>query len=564
MRKTGVAILGILTCLPAAAAIGQPVKVTGGLVSGVPGKDASILTFKGIPFAAPPVGNLRWRAPQAVIPWEGVRRAEHFAASCMQRTVESSGQWTYEFMTHGEVSEDCLYVNVWTPAKSAGEKLAVFVYVYGGAFNEGSGAVPVYDGEGLAKKGLVTVTFNYRVGVLGYLAHPELTKEAAYHASGNYGELDQVAALRWVRANIRAFGGDPKRVTVAGQSAGAMSIHDLIASPLARGLFHGAIMESGNNGYGGAGGGPMMVQHTLKEAEAAGVRFAESKGAHSVAELRALTWQQLTAPAPAPPAATAPATPSAATPAQAAPAATPATAPPTPAGGRGGGASFSAGPIVDGYFLPLEEMVAVAQRKHNDVPAIAGCNLGEVTAGGGMGGGRQGGGQTREAYQAQARQQYVEAMDEFLKLYPAATDQDVAAIRAQVTRDRALSGMVLWAKERDLTSDSKAFVYLWDHTLPGPNSERLGAFHTAEVPYVMNTLDMSGRPFTDADRKAADMMSSYWANFARTGNPNGKGLPAWPAMGAKAEVMELGDKNATVPAASTAERSAFWEKFLMR
>jgi para-nitrobenzyl esterase len=549
MRKTGVAILGILTCLPAAAAIGQPVKVTGGLVSGAPGKDASIVAFKGIPFAAPPVGNLRWRAPQAVVPWDGVRKADHFAASCMQRIVQASGQWTYEFMTHTEVSEDCLYVNVWTSAKSAGEKLPVFVYIYGGGFNEGSGAVPVYDGEGLAKKGLVTVTFNYRVGVLGYLAHPELTKEAVYHASGNYGELDQVAALRWVGANIRAFGGDPKRVTIAGQSAGAMSIHDLIASPLAKGLFHGAIMESGNNGYGGAGGGPMMVQHTLAEAEAAGARFAESKGAHSVAELRALTWQQLTAPEPTPPTTTTP------------PAATPATA---STGGRGGGASFSAGPIVDGYFLPLEEMLAVAQRKHNDVPVLAGCNLGEIAAGGGVGGGRQGAAQTREAYQAQARQQYVEAMDDFLKLYPAATDQEVVAVRAQITRDRALSGMVLWAKERDRTSNSKAFLYLWDHTLPGPNSERLGAFHTAEVPYVLNTLDMSDRPFTDADRKAADMMSSYWANFARTGNPNGKGLPVWPAVGEKAEVMELGDKNAPVPAASTAERSAFWEKFLMR
>jgi carboxylesterase type B len=549
MRKTGVAILGILTCLPAAAAIGQPVKVTGGLVSGAPGKDASIVAFKGIPFAAPPVGNLRWRAPQAVVPWDGVRKADHFAASCMQRIVQSSGQWTYEFMTHTEVSEDCLYVNVWTSAKSAGEKLPVFVYIYGGGFNEGSGAVPVYDGEGLAKKGLVTVTFNYRVGVLGYLAHPELTKEAVYHASGNYGDLDQVAALRWVRANIRAFGGDPKRVTIAGQSAGAMSIHDLIASPLAKGLFHGAIMESGNNGYGGAGGGPMMVQHTLAEAEAAGARFAESKGAHSVAELRALTWQQLTAPAPTPAATTTP------------PAATPATA---STGGRGGGASFSAGPIVEGYFLPLEEMLAVAQRKHNDVPVLAGCNLGEIAAGGGMGGGRQGAAQTREDYQAQARQQYVEAMDDFLKLYPAATDQEVADVRAQITRDRALSGMVLWAKERDRTSNSKAFLYLWDHTLPGPNSERLGAFHTAEVPYVLNTLDMSDRPFTDADRKAADLMSSYWANFARTGNPNGMGLPVWPAVGEKAEVMELGDKNAPVPAASTAERSAFWEKFLMR
>ena len=534
MRKIPVAIFCFLTCLPAGAAIRQPVKVTGGQVSGVPGKDASIVAFKGIPFAAPPVGDLRWRAPQPVASWQGVRKADHFSPSCMQRIVQESGQWTYEFMTHTEVGEDCLYLNVWTPAKSAGDKLPVFVYIYGGGFNEGSGAVPVYDGEGLAKKGLVTVNFNYRVGALGYLAHPELTKESGHNASGNYGALDQVAALQWVRANIAAFGGDPARVTIAGQSAGAMSVHDLIASPLAKGLFHGGIMQSGNTGIGGAAGGPMMAHRTLAEAEAAGVRFAESRGAHSIAELRALTWQQLTAPA----------------------------APPT--GGRGAGSSFSAAPIIDGYFLPLEEMQAVAQRKHNDVPVLAGCNLGETAAGGGMGGGRQGPAATLEAYQSQARQQYGDLAEEFLKLYPAASDQDAAAARAQIARDRALSGMYLWAKQRNKTSRTKAFIYLWDHTLPGPNSERLGAFHTAEVPYVLNTLDMSDRPFTDADRKAAGMMSSYWANFTRTGDPNGPGLPAWPPIGDKPEIMQVGDKNAPVPAAGAADRSAFWEKFLVR
>jgi carboxylesterase type B len=534
MRKLPIAILSFLTCLPAGAAIPQPVKVAGGRVTGVPGKDASILVFKGIPFAAPPVGNLRWRAPQPVVPWQDVRKADHFSPSCMQSIVQENPPWTYEFMTHTEIGEDCLYMNVWTPAKSAGANLPVFVYIYGGAFTSGSGAVPTYDGEGLAKKGLVVVNFNYRVGIPGYLAHPDLSKEADYHASGNYGELDQIAALAWVRANIAAFGGDPARVTIAGQSAGSMSIHAVIASPLAKGLFERAIMESGGNGIGGAAGGPASNTRNLADAEAAGARFAESKGAHSIAELRAMTWQQLTAPAAA--------------------------------GGRG--AAVPSGPIVDRYFLPLEEMKAVAERKHNDVPVIAGCNLGELGPGGGMGSGG-GRGQaaataTLEAYQAQARQQYGDLAEEFLKLYPAAADQDVAAVRAQVTRDRGLSGMYLWAKHRNKTSRTKAFLYLFDHTLPGPNSERLGAFHSAELPYVLNVLDMSDRPFTDADRKLAATLSSYWANFTKNGDPNGPGLTVWPAVGDKPMVMELGDKNAPVPAAGTEERSAFWEKALLR
>jgi para-nitrobenzyl esterase len=206
------------------AAITQPVKVEGGLVSGVPGTDVSIMAFRGIPFAAPPVGDLRWRAPKPVAAWQGVRTADKFSASCIQNVVRERKPWTYEFMTHGAISEDCLYLNVWTAAKSAAEKRPVYVYLYGGGFSEGSAAVPVYDGEGLAKKGLVVVTINYRVGVLGFLAHPELSRESDRQASGNYGLMDQIAALRWVRENIAHFGGDENRVTVAGQSAGGTCV----------------------------------------------------------------------------------------------------------------------------------------------------------------------------------------------------------------------------------------------------------------------------------------------------------------------------------------------------
>jgi len=272
----------------AVAPIG-PVKVQGGVVAGVAGGKADITTFKGIPFAAPPVGDKRWKAPEPPVAWTGVRQAAEFGASCIQRIVQESKPWTYEFMTHGAISEDCLFVNVWTPARAASEKRPVFVYIYGGANTEGSGMVPVYDGEGLASKGLVVVTFNYRVGVLGFLNHPELSKEAPYHASGNYGLLDQIAAVKWVHDNIAGFGGDPTRVTVAGQSAGGQGVHNLTASPLASGLFQRAIIES-------AGGG----SRPLADGEADGLRFAEAKGAASIAALRAKTWEELVAPLPAP------------------------------------------------------------------------------------------------------------------------------------------------------------------------------------------------------------------------------------------------------------------------
>jgi para-nitrobenzyl esterase len=294
------------------------------------------VTFKGIPFAAAPVGDLRWRAPKPVLAWQGVRRADKFSASCVQSVVAERKPWTYEFMTHGEISEDCLYLNVWTAAKSDVEKRPVFVYLYGGGFAEGSAAVPVYDGEGLAKKGLVVVTLNYRVGVLGFLAHPELTRESGYQASGNYGLLDQIAALRWVHENIDGFAGDADRVTIAGQSAGGMSVHDLTSCPLAKGLFQRAIVESGGSSVGG--GGINLGPRALAAAEVDGQTFAKSKGAGSLAELRALSWQRLMAPVP-----------------------------PEAPGIGGAWPRLRFAPIVDGYSLPAPFLDIIAQGKQNDV-----------------------------------------------------------------------------------------------------------------------------------------------------------------------------------------------------
>src|SRR5580658_6932069 len=285
----------ILVAASAFGATEQPIRVEGGLVSGVSGKDPSMTVFKGIPLVAPPVGELRWRAPKQVVPWQGVRRADKFPASCIQNVVAERKPWTYEFMTHGDISEDCLYLNVWTAAKSPADRRPVFVYLYGGGFAEGSAAVPVYDGEGLAEKGLVMVTINYRVGALGFLALPELNSESDHRASGNYGLLDQIAALQWVHENIARFGGDPNRVTLAGQSAGGMSVHDLTASPLAKGLFQRAIVESGGSSVERAG---IPGARKLAEAEADGQKFADSKGTKSLKELRAMSWQKLTEAVP--------------------------------------------------------------------------------------------------------------------------------------------------------------------------------------------------------------------------------------------------------------------------
>ncbi len=506
------------------AAIKQPVKVDGGLVSGAPGKDPSVTAFKGIPFAAPPAGALRWKAPAPLVAWKGIRKADSFGPSCIQTIAKERKPWTYEFMTHGEISEDCLSLNVWTAAKSADEKRPVYVYFYGGGFNEGSGAVPVYDGEGLARKGIVVVTTNYRVGVLGFLSHPELSAETSPKASGNYGLLDQIAALHWVQNNIRAFGGNPASVTIGGQSAGGMSVHSLIASPLAKGLFHRAIVQSGGSTIGGAG--ISLGGRNLADAEKDGLKFAESKGAKSLAELRAMSWQTLTAPAGA-------------------------SASPAPM------LRFS--PIVDGYVLPAAAQQVVIEGKQNDVPVLTGQNTGEL--GGLMAPQAR---MTAESFAKQARQRYRDAAEEFLKLYPAATDAEAEAAQAKSSRDQAMVAMYLWAQQRAKTAKTKAFIYLWDHTLPGPDAAQYGAFHTGEVPYVMNTLYMSDRPFVAADRKIAEMMSSYWANFIAAGDPNGKGLNRWPEVGDKKEVMELGDVTQPVPLAGSDARFEFFKRFLTR
>jgi len=412
----------------------------------------------------------------------------------------------------GDISEDCLYLKVWTPARAAGEKHPVFFWMYGGGNTEGSAAVPVYDGEQLARKGLVVVTINYRLGVLGFLTHPELTKES--DTSGNYGLLDQVAALHWVKDNIAAFGGDPARVTIAGQSAGAADAHSLVASPLAKGLFARAIEESGSNIPGN--------MRTLAEQEKDGVRFAEAKGAHSVAELRAMSVQDIIKPVT-------------------------------------GGAPLRFGPVVDGHFLTAPPSEIFAQGKQNDVPELTGCNKDD------LGGGVPHPDTTVDLFVKMAHKRYGDMAEAFLKLYPADSDAQAGNSQNESARDQLRTSMYLWTLNRAKTAKSQVWTYYWDHTLPGPDAERYGAFHTSEVPYVFDSLAKSDRPFTEADRKIADMMSSYWVNFAVTGDPNGKGLPHWSAVSeARDMTMELGDTNKPISIAGNGAKESFFTELLSK
>lgn len=469
-------VLSAVLALPLAAAVPQPVRISTGLLSGVAGKDAAISVFKGIPFAAPPESDLRWRAPQPAALWAGIRKAAEFGNSCVQIIKTESKPWTYEFLAHNEVSEDCLYLNVWTGATRPSEGRPVYVYIYGGANTEGSGAVPLYDGEGLAKKGIVVVTVNYRLGVFGFFAHPDLKP------SGNYALLDLIAALHWVRDNIAAFGGDPAKVTIGGQSAGGANTLNLMVSPLAKGLFRGAIIES-------AGGG----SRPRREQEEAGVKFAEAKGVKSLDDLRKMSWKDLLTPV-------------------------------------AGAPRFNSA-MMDGYVLPA---VPSSPFEQSTVPILTGINMHE-------GGATPHPEFTPEAFEQQVRRRLPSSDDEVLKLYSASAWNDFAWDAARTALSRSAK-----------SSKLKVYTYFWDHTLPGPDAAKYGAFHSSELPYVFSSLAAADRPFTDADRKIADMMSSYWANFIATGDPNGNGLPRWPPAGEKPNfTMELGDKNAPIPVAGS-------------
>lgn len=493
-------VIALTVTTAAAAEISDPVRIDAGLISGAPATSAGVRAFRGIPFAAPPVGALRWRAPQPVARWEGVRKAGEFGPRCMQGQPGAAGG--------PATNEDCLYVNVWTTAKSASERLPVIVFSYGGGFNTGAGSEARYDGEALAKKGVVFVTFNYRLGAFGFFAHPELTKESGHNASGNYGFMDMIATLKWVQKNIGSFGGDPSRVTIMGESAGAMMVAGLVGSPEAKGLFRRAIAESG--AWMGLGIGRMTPR---SQAEASGQQRATAMGAASLADLRAKPADEIL---------------------------------------RSAGSS---GMIVDGWIIPEDLSNVFAAGKQNEVDVLVGSNQDEGTFFGQRGGGNA------QQFVSQARQRFGNEADSFLKFYPAGSDAEANESQLTRVRDELAWHMRAWAKVQSKRGKSKAYLFYFTRVPPvAAGQANRGATHTAELPYVFNNLIPPNRPWTDIDRSLADQMASYWANFAANGDPNGKSLPVWPAYKEKTSerMMIFGDKVEPAPELDAA-RFAFYD-----
>ena len=485
--------------LAVSPALADPVKVDGGLIDGKQ-LTGGVTGWFGVPFAAPPLRDLRWRAPQPVAAWQGVYHADRFAPMCLQamrtRTMN-------HYFGNEAISEDCLYLNVWAPTKKAGKtaakKLPVIVWIYGGGFTVGSASMANYSGEGLASQGVVRVNLAYRVGPLGFFAHPELTAEGQGH-SGNYGLMDQVAGLKWIKRNIAAFGGDPGNVTIMGQSAGSMAVSLLQIDPKAKGLFHKAIGESGS------AHGEMMGPVPLAAGEAQGVRLQQALGAASIEAMRDIGGDRIMAAA----------------------------------------AGIPRGAIViDGAHITGTAEQVFAARQQNDVPVLVGFNRDERFA-------NLGPAKSVADYQAVIRQAFPQTGEEVLKAYPVSADADVNRALVDVMRDMSVgSQMFNWAKANARYGTQPAYGYFFTRRQPyvpgitfvDHDPATVGAYHTGEVPYFLRTLDSLNlfrktRAWTPIDRALESTMSGMILRFARTGKP----AASWPAFDAAApRSMLLGD-----------------------
>ncbi|MDY6924246.1 MAG: carboxylesterase family protein [Pseudomonadota bacterium] len=486
-------VLALATALTGAAgaAVGQEVVTASGRLLG--SSDAGTTRYLGVPYALPPVGDLRWRDPRSAKPWTGVRSATRFAPACPQIGVAMPGE------PPSPTDEDCLYLNIWTPdpAGQDGQSWPVIVWVPGGGLTNGSTSIPLYDGAALARRGVIVVTVAYRLGVLGFLAHPELTAESGMSGSGNYGLTDQIAALEWVRDNIAAFGGDPERVTVAGQSAGATSVSILLASPRARGLFQRAIGQSGGLFEPLA----LAPRYLLKNAEADGLAYGAALGAPTLAQLRSLPVERFV-------------------------------------DGRG---DVVVHPVIEPRVLPEPPHDVFAAGRHNDVPLLVGFNaeearsltdLSEVSA---------------QNFQEHLTARWGALPPALLGPYPFATDAEAREARANFERDLRFGWDIrAWARLAAAHGQAPVHAYYFSRRPPYPEGsvqEAWGAGHFAELWYMFDHLDQQPWPWTEADRKLADAMSDYWVAFARDGDPNGHGRPIWPAFEAAEERVLLLDED---------------------
>ncbi len=490
----------LLNALPATPV---QLKTADGILEGVVSGDGKVRTFKGIPYAAPPVGPLRWQPPQPVAPWTGVRPASEYGPRAMQGRI-------FDDMVFHDAgpSEDCLYLNLWMPAKPATDKLPVMVWIHGGGFVAGSSSEPRQDAGNLSKQGVLVVSMNYRMGIFGFFSLPELTQESPHHASGNYGLLDIVAALQWVKKNIATFGGDPDNVTIFGESAGSSAVSALMASPLAHGLFHKAIGESGSILNAG------RPQFTLAQAEEAGVKFAETAyGTSSLAKLRALSAQELLDPTIKPP-------------------------------------RQPARVVVDGWFLPQDGVTIFAAGRQARVPLLAGWNLDE----GNQRALLENDPPTLANFQARAQARFGDQAGAFLRAYAATTDAEAKRAAKDFGGDQ-FTGYATWKwiELHRQTGGAPVWRYKFEQTLPlvrpdaAPGADPV-APHASEIEYVFQVLSSRKAEWQPEHRTVSNLMAAYWTNFAKTGNPNGPGLPEWPAFaGTGGAVMHFNSQSAAAP-----------------
>jgi para-nitrobenzyl esterase len=485
-------LITIFSILAAGFCLAQapvPVKVDGGLVQGT--VEDGLTVYRGIPFAAPPVGDLRWRAPQPVAKWDGVKETIKFAPACVQGMMMGPGG------KGPAPSEDCLYLNIWSPAKSPRDRVPVFVWIHGGGFAMGSTSEATFSGEKLAKKGVVLVSIAYRVGQMGFFVHPELSAETKNRASGNYGLLDMIAGLQWIQKNIAAFGGDPHRVTIFGESAGGIAVSILCASPLTKGLFHGAISESGGS-FGPPRPATMPGENMkrLADAERSGEATLKTAGVASIADARKLSPDQLSGGSGRGQAAR----------------------------GGAGPAGLSNWPIIDGWVIPDDQYKLYESKRYNDVPVLIGYNSDEGLSFSPP--------RIPEDYVASVKSRFGPFADKLVAAYPPGTGI-VAKTARDLMRDAAFGWHTwIWARLQSRTGKSKVFYYYFDqhpdYPADSPQAGR-GSPHGQEVAYVFQHLNPNQQP-TKSDEAISEAMATYWTNFAKFRDPNGPGLPKWPAF----------------------------------